>query len=214
MPRRAYFGDVRLPTVLRSVVPDEQRGFTQVHVGVDRTTALLLPTSPNYSTRLQVQTFWDPETDYSKTGFRTREGKVREALRNRSEATYPLLWVEDDTKSTTIASFSGNIITTTANPNGFANGDVVLIRRNGADLYTVGVVGSRDATHITVTAQHAYQNGDGIHLVQRYWSNVIFDAMGPISPSERGDYFAEEASFMFLSSTATPAYERTSVTLE
>jgi len=213
MPRRAYFGDVRLPGVLRSVVPDEPRGFTQIHVGVDRTTALVLPTSPNYMTRLMVTTFWDPESDFSKKGFRARETKVREALRSRSEATYPLCWIEDDTKSTTITSFTGNVITTTANPNGFANGDVVLVRRNGTGLYTIGVVSSRDANHITVTAAHAYQNGDGIHLVEKYWAGMIFDALGALAPTGTSDSHAMDATFGFTG-TGSSTYDRTSVTLE
>lgn len=213
MPRLAYFGDLKLPSVLRGIVPEEPRGFTQVHVGVDRDTALHIPTSPNYSTRLLVTTHWDPETDYSKKGFRAKERSLRSALRARSEATHPVIWIDDSTYSTTISSFSGSVITTAANPHSFSVSDVVLVRRNGSGLYTVGAISAKTSNTITVAPSHAYQNGDTIHLVEAYWGGMIFDSMGSIPLGSGHDSYTEEATFVFVGS-GTSTYSRTSVSLE
>lgn len=211
MPRLAFFGDLKLPSEMRYVIPEHVRGVSQVHQGVDRARALHMPTSPNFTVNLLVRCFWAPETDYSKAGFRAREYAVRDALITRSEATYPLVWVETDIGKT-VSSYSAPTVTCTAH--GLSNGDVVLIRRNGQDLYTLGAISSVATNTFEVTAGHAIQNGDDVHLVQAYWEGMIFQDMSAIEPVEAaGDYYAEAVDYRFFGG-GTVTYNATSITLD
>ena len=209
MPRRAYFGDLLLPDYLLGIVPEQQRQM-QVHPGVDRDYALHVPSSPNVSTRLMVQTLWT-DSNYTKRGFRSMEMVVRAALIARAGATHPVVWVESETPSTTVASSSGAVITTTANPNGFTTGDVVLIRRSGVGLYTLGSVTARTSNSITVAASHTYHAGDTIQLVEAYWSAFIWDSLQAIPLSGQSDSYTDAASFLFVGAGGT-TYHRTTAT--
>jgi hypothetical protein len=208
--RRAYWGDLQLPTELQAIVPQMERGSLQVHQGVDRDRALIVSTSPNLSFRLDVQCFWEPESDYSKRAFRARERAVQQSLANRAKTAYPVVWIEADTPTRTVSGFSGSTVTCASH--GLSNGDVVLIRRNGVGLYTVSAVGGVTSSTFTVSAGHAIQNGDNIFLVEQYHAGCTFAGMSPIEPAEHGDYYAEQVSYSFATSGSL-GYARTSVTL-
>lgn len=211
MPRLAYYGDLKLETELRSIVPSEARGNVQVHIGVDRLRALYVTTSPNYTTPLEVRCFWAPESDFSKTGFRAREMAVREALVARSEELHPVFWIEDDSLSKTVGSYSAPSVTSTSH--GFSDGDVVLIRRLGSGLYTYGQISNATTNTFDLGDSHGITTGDDIHLVEKYWAGMVYNQMGAITPAEHGDYYAEDVTYSFSGSGDT-TYQRTSITLD
>ncbi len=211
MPRLAFYGDLKLHSELRSIIPSETRGQTQTHQGVDRLRALHITTSPNYSTSLEVHCFWEPESDFSKKGFRSREMAQREALIARSESTHPVFWIEDDTLSKTVGSYSAPTVTSAAH--GFSNGDVVLIRRLGSGLYTYGTISNVTTNTFDLGDSHGIATGDDIHLVEGYWAGMIYGQMGAMRPSEHGDYYAEDVTYSF-SGDGAATYQRTSITLD
>ncbi len=211
MPRLAFYGDLKLETELRSIIPSESRGNAQVHVGVDRLRALHVTSSPNYSVSLEVHCFWGPETDFSKTGFRAREMAQREALVARSESLHPVFWIEDDTLSKTVGSYSAPTVTSTSH--GFSDGDVVLIRRLGSGLYTYGAISNATTNTFDLADNHGITTSDDIHLVESYWAGMVYGQMGAIQPSEHGDYYAEDVPYSF-SGSGDSTYQRTSITLD
>ena len=210
--RLAFFGDLQLGTALRLMVPSWQRQGAQVYGGVDRTYSLATANSPSWLLELEVVSFWAPETDYSKKGFRAREMAVSSALQARSEAAHPVVWVENSSNSKTVGSVVGATIT--SNAHGFSNGDRVLIRRNGVGLYTLGSVSSVATDTFVITAilgSHTILAGDNIHLVEEYYGSCITRGMGALRPTTN-DYYSEEVSFPFYSS-GSATYARTSITL-
>ena len=211
MGRLAFYGDLKLETELRSIIPSEARGNLQVHQGVDRLRALHVTTSPNYTTSLEVHCFWGPETDFSKTGFRAREMAVREALIARSESLHPVFWIEDDALSKTVGSYSSPTVTSSSH--GFSDGDVVLIRRFGSGLYTYGTISNTTTNTFDLGDSHGITAGDDIYLVEKYWAGIAYDQMGAIQPSEHGDYYAEDVTYSF-SGSGDATYQRTSTTLD
>ena len=200
-----------METELRSIIPSESRGNTQVHQGVDRLRALHIATSPNYSLALEVHCFWAPESDFSKVGFRAREMAVREALIARSESLHPVFWIEDDSLSKTVGSYTAPTVTSSSH--GFSDGEVVLIRRLGSGLYTYGQISNSTTNTFDLGDSHGITTGDDIHLVEGYWSGMLYQQMSRIQPSEHGDYYAESVVYSFSGSGDT-TYQRTSITLE
>jgi hypothetical protein len=183
----------------------------QVHLGVDQDRALVVPTSPNYTTSLDVTCFWAPAADFSKTKFREGEMGVRDALIARSPDVHPLVWIEADTPAREITSFSGATVTSTSH--GLSSSDVVLIRRLGADLYTLGAIGSVTTHTFALAPAHAYANGDDIFKVEAVWYGMAFDQMSPVTPSGQGDSFAEEVVYRFVGSGSL-TYRRQTIDLD
>jgi hypothetical protein len=210
MARYAFFGDLKLGTELRGIVPTWPRNVIQTFTGVDRTRGFVSSNSPNYTCELDVIAFVAPESDYSKKGFRARELAYANALIARSETPAPVVWVEDSSRSKTVTSATGGTVTCAGH--GFSNGDKVLIRRSGATLYTYSAVGSVTSSTFVVSATHTINAGDDIHLVEQAYSGMTYQQMSPIHPGEGGDYYAEEITFSFVGS-GTTTYARTSVTL-
>lgn len=208
MARYAFYGDLKLPTILRGLVPTIQRGVTQTFQGADRTRGLVIANSPNWIASLDVMCFVSPETDYSKKGFRSREMGLHAALIDRSEGYHPVCWIEDSSRSKVVGSYSAP--TVTSNSHGFSNGDKVLIRRAGVGLYTLSTVGGVTTNTFTVSGAHAIQAADEIHLVEQAYSSMVFSDITPIRLSPNGDYYTEEITYRFLGNGST-VYARTAV---
>jgi hypothetical protein len=205
MSRYAFFGDLKLPTLLRGLVPQIQRGVTQMFQGNDRLRALVVAASPNFVAGLDAICFIAPET---KKGFRSREMALHAALVERGEGYYPVCWIDDSTRSKVVGSYSAPTIT--SNSHGFSNSDRVLIRRAGVGLYTIGTVAGATSNTFTVSANHAILAGDEIHLIEEYYDRMVFQDISPIRLSADGDYYTEELTYKFVGNGST-VYARTTV---
>src|SRR5262249_25797834 len=100
--RLAYFGDLRLPTKLKGIVPSWSRGSVQTYQGLDRTNGLVTANSPNWVTGLDVVCELSPESTFTKKAHRSRELTTANALKDRGEAVHPVVWIEDGASPKTV----------------------------------------------------------------------------------------------------------------
>lgn len=209
--RRAYWGDLLLPTEMRAIVPALNRGTLQTFQGVDRDRALIVASSPGISFSVDVSCFWEPESDFEKKGFRAREQAVHDALVARAYTPATLSWIESDEPARTVGGVAG--LTITCASHGLSTGDRVLIRRSGLGLSSVCTIAVLTSNTFAITTpSHSVQNGDNILRIEAYWPGCVFAAMAPMEPQEHGDYYSEAVSYTF-STSGSLTYRRTSITL-
>ena len=220
---RYFFGDQQLWRTGRTHEIVRSRRTTQVYEGIDAADSEVLPASPNFLTEVTVHTFFDPYADtngdYTRLSFRGCIDAMVEALVARSEKRAPVCYIDDvasASPSTTVSGVAGLVISTTMNPNRFAIGDVVLIRRNAVDQWTVSPLTARAAGSITITsATHVIQNGDSIHLVSQYWKNLVYQDKAGIGLDKDKNWFNDNATYKFQGRVpATSAYRRITINLD
>lgn len=204
---RAFFQDLKLWGVyLRPTTTDRRQ--VHEHEGIDQPYALVIPTSPNHGGTVRVATVWEPGDTPTWQTFRARERALRHALYARSDKTGPLCIVDDANKAT-VSLFSSGVITLASTPPyAFQVGDAILVRRLGVGLYTlatVAAIGSWPPYTVTLGTVIQYgeipadtiQPGDDVHKVELAWSGLTFESFPELVSGEHGDYYAEEAGFVF-----------------
>lgn len=197
---RYYFGDARLHKHGIEHVTDPVRQVLQKFQGTDRTQGLVLPASSNNERTVRVRCFMPPNASSpAKDGLRADIEDMIALLEARSLRADPLVWVKDDSLSKAVTSYAAPTITSAGH--GRSNGDIVLVRRLGAGLYSLAVVSNVAANTFDVaavggTSLHAIAAADEIHLVEQYWLGAIYARMGSIEPQE-GDFWTEGAEYSF-----------------
>lgn len=204
---RAFFQDLKLWGVyLRPTTSDRRQ--VQEHEGIDQPYALVIPTSQNHGGTVRVATVWEPGETPTWQKFRARERALRHALYARSDATGPVCIVDDAYKAV-VSSFASGVLTLSSTPPyAFQVGDAILVRRLGVGLYTlalVAAVGSWPPYTVTLgtvvqsggVPADTIQAGDDVHKVELAWSGLTFEAFAELASGEHGDYYSEEAGFLF-----------------
>lgn len=201
---RAFWGDLGLWREGIVAVEADEMAEPQVHAGADRADALVVPVGGG-SLAVEVRCLGAPHpSSKDQKGWRATYAAMRAALRTRALRTDPLVWVADDTTLRTIDAVSPNLRTSAAH--GLANGDVVLIRRAGAGLYSLGVVTVVDTDEFNVAAVtgapalHAIAAADQVYLVEQYWLPMAYRSLGPAQPRGDGDWYASELVYSFRGS--------------
>lgn len=219
--KRAYWGDLRLWYAAINYVESTPRGASITVPGIDRTEALHIHTSPNFGGDVEIHTVFLPSA-LTQEDHRARVAAMLTALEARAglnQPAHPLVWVADNARSRVVDSYAAPVVTSAGH--GFANGDVVLMRRLGPGLYGVGYVSNVTANTFTVVFEndwgggYAVQGGDDILLVERVWAGHGYQGMGPLplDPASGGDYFAADTVYTFSGSRAS-GYTRTVVDLD
>lgn len=213
---RYHWGDLRLWHHGKTHVFDDAPTVDQVFQGTYRTRALIVPDSTNDMLTGEVHTVGMPHpTQPDQAGVKTQERAMRAAIRTRRGTLYPLAWTVDDTTVKTVGSFSTPTVTCTAH--GRTTGDVVLIRRAGAGLYSLATVTVVNADSFTVaavtgTSLHAIAAADEIHLVEWYLLGCRCVGMSPVKPVPgKGEWYAPDVTYRFMSS-GQYEYNRTTAT--
>jgi hypothetical protein len=209
---RYAYGDFLLWREGIGHVEEDVRGDLQVHPGADRTEALVVPASPNFNLQVVVKTLGFPNpASKDQKGWRSTMAALRKGLRARSERADPLVWIEHDLPTRVLSAVAPNLKITGGH--GFVNGDVVLIRRLGVGLYSLGTVAVVDADEFNVTslagALHAIAVNDDVYLVEQYWYPMVYQRVAPAEPQQKGDWWGKELVYTFLG-PGTSTYERTS----
>lgn len=208
---RYYFGDLRLWQLGLDHVEAGDRAGNLSFEGVDRKRRLVIPASPNVGLELLVRCVGSPNpASVDRKGFRAALRAMRVALEDRADRADPVVWIEDDRRSKTVTGWAAPTVTCAAH--GYANGDVVLVRRLGAGLWSLATVsnvaaGTFDLTAVTGTALHAIAAADEIHLVEGYWLGMVASSPERVEPGEE-DWWAEAIGYRFVGSGST-TYART-----
>lgn len=208
---RYFYGDFRLYHHGLEHVEVPARGQLLSFQGVDQKRALVIPASANHQLELQVRCFGAPNTaSKTRRGFRALLRALRVALEDRSLRADPVVWVEDDSRSKSVTSFGAPTVTSAGH--GFSNGDVVLVRRLGAGLFSLATVSNAaantfDVTAVAGTALHAIAAADEIHLVEGYWTGMVFAGLEPVQPGEE-DWWSDGVGYRFAGSGSS-SYART-----
>lgn len=213
---RYYYGDLRLWQHGLEHAEAPSRGQLLSFQGVDQLRALVIPASPNNDLEVGVRCFGAPNpASKTRAGFRAILRAMRAALEARSARGDPLVWVEDDTRSKAVSAYAAPTVTSAAH--GLSTGDVVLIRRLGAGLFslvTVTVTGANTFTVAAVagTALHAIAAADEIHLVEGYWLGMVFAGLDRIEPAPDQDWWSDGIGYRFKGSGSS-TYARTTATV-
>lgn len=213
---RYHWGDLRLWHHGKTHIVDDAPTLDQVFQGTDRTRVLIVPVSQNDQASIEVHTVGMPHpTQPDQAGVKTQERAMRAAIRSRRAVLYPVAWTVDDTTVKVVGSYAAPTVTCVGH--GRATGDVVLIRRAGAGLFsiaTVTVTGADTFTIVTVSGAslHAIAAGDEIHLVEWYMLGCRCVGMSPVAPVPgKGEWFAPDVTYRFTSS-GQYEYNRTTAT--
>lgn len=206
---RFYYGDLRLWR--EAIAPEERyaRTLLQEFQGVDQPRVLVIAASGNAGLDLEARCLGFPNpAAKNRKGWVAVKRALRVAMDARLHRTDPVVWVEDDTRSKVVGGYSTPTITSTAH--GFANGDVVLVRRAGAGLYAVATVGGVTADTFTVTpvagtTLYAIAAADEVHLVEAYWLGMVWR---DFEPKGEAGWWAKEVAYRFRGSGAS-TYART-----
>lgn len=195
---RFYWGDFRLGQHGVEHVENPDRGTVQEFEGVDQKRRLVIANSANSGLELVVTVLLTTSSAPSRKAFRSALRATRVALEDRSLRQDPVVWVEDTTLSKAVGSYAAPVVTSVAH--GRANGDVVLIRRAGAGLWTLATLSSVGADVFTVTAVtggqvHAIAAADEIHLVEEYWTDMVMAAQPRVPPASGDHWGLLEYSF-------------------
>lgn len=223
---RAYWGDLRLWYYGRTYTEAMRRGARITHMGVDREEALPVGSNPNFTSEVEVVTFFAPPkvssvVPYTREAFRAHVAGLMDALKVRAGLTVPgatLVWVEDNTKGGSVSGYAAGVYTTSA-PHGLTSGDRVLLRKNatvrGYAYGTATVTASDKFTLSALETGSGFVAGTGfdVLLVERAWPGHFFDSMEPVRSRGQGDYFDPAATFRFFGSRAS-VYTRTTVDLD
>lgn len=208
---RYFYGDLRLWQHGLDHVEAPARGQLLSFQGVDQKRALVIPASANHQLELAVRCFGAPNpASKTRRGFRAILRALRVALEDRSLRADPVVWVEDDSRSKVVGGYAAPTITSVAH--GFADGDVVLVRRLGAGLFSLATVSAAAAdtfvvTAVAGTALHAIAAADEIHLVEGYWAGMVFAGLAPVTPGDE-DWWTEGLEYRF-SGSGSSSYART-----
>lgn len=199
--QRIYFGDYRLwrEPIEPPLEKDCARTVTQEFQGLDRDRALLVSASSSTAQNLVARCLGFPSTTATTMrAWLSLKRAIRRSLVERSQRKDPLVYIEDDTLSKTVASYLAP--NATVNGHGRSVGDRLLIRRAGTGLWSlVRVTVVADPNTIAIAAEtgttiHALENGDEVHLVEAYWLGAVWLSMTP--QNEMG-WYAKELTYVF-----------------
>lgn len=212
---RFYWGDFRLADHAIDHDGDADGEAPQEFTGVDQIRRLVIPGSPNDGFTVGLRALLNSGSGAaSRRAFRARHQAMLAALTLRRRRQDPLIWVEDTTRSKVVTSYATGTLTTSA-AHGLATGDVVLIRRLGAGLFTLATFTSTAPTTGTLVAVtggqiHAIAALDEVHLVEAYWIGMTL-ASKPKVPPQDGDHWGV-CEFAFRGS-GRYLYSRTSTSV-
>lgn len=213
---RYHWGDLRLWQHGKTHIVEDAPTVEQVFQGVDRTRALIVPGSSNDLLSVEVRTLGMPHpTQPDQAGVKTQERAMRAAIRTRRATLYPVVWTVDDTTVKVVGSYAAPTVTCVAH--GRSTGDVVLIRRPGAGLYSLATVTYLTADTFSIVtvsgaSLHAIATSDEIHLVEWYLLGCRCVGMSPVTPTPgKGEWYAPDVSYRFVSS-GQYEYSRTTAT--
>lgn len=219
--KRAYFGDLRLWYAASVYTEAMPRTVSMSVPGIDRDEPLHIPTNPNFDNTVEIHTVFLPYA-LTQEDYRARVAAMLDWLRvlaAMDQPLHPLVWVADNTRTKSVDSYTQPVVTSPAH--GFAQGDVVLIRRDGlAGAYEVGYVNNPDANtfEFILNASWASQGytpnpGDDILLAERVWGGMSFQDMAPLPLGTGGDYYNPDTVYTFRGSRHLN-YTRTVVDLD
>lgn len=208
---RLYYGDFRLWR--EAIAPEERyaRTLMQEFQGIDQPRVLVIAASANAGVDLEARCLGFPNPD-----SKTRKGwvAVKRALRLGMEArihrTDPVVWIEDDTTLRVVTSLGSPFIQI-AGGHPYVNGDIVLVRRAGVGLFSLGAVLNATGTAFDLSSLtvgiplHAIMAGDEVLLVEAYWLGMVWRDFEP--KNEMG-WWAKEVGYTFRGSGAS-SYART-----
>lgn len=208
---RVYYGDFRLYGDVEDFDLNDARGVLQTFQGVERTEALTIALSPNFSVEARVAMVGVPNTaDRTRAGWNALKRALRAALRTRSMRSDPLMYVRDDANATTVLSIATVTHVTTAAAHGLVTGDYVLICRPGAGLFTLSTVTVIDADEFTVAAAgHSILAGDVVVRVDEWQKGLVYQGVTPAGGAEK--WYARELTYAFAGSGTS--YARASATV-
>jgi|SRR5688572_26088115 len=172
MGERYYFGDWRLYGTPDDHFDQPERGAVLEFEGSDQDHALVIPANPNWRETVVVRLLVTPNaSDRSYKGLKALVRTQRAALIVRSSRADPFVWVQDDARSKAVGGYAAPVVT--SNAHGFSNGDVLLVRRAGAGLWSLVTASAVAANTFNVaavpgTTLHAIAAADEIHLVEEY----------------------------------------------
>ncbi len=209
---RVYYGDFRLWR--EAMAPEEHYARTQLQEfqGVDQPRLLVIAASANAGLDLECRCLGFPNP-----GSKTRSGwlAVKRGLRLGMDArihrTDPVVWVDDDTTLRVLTAVGGSPAYEVAGGHPYANGDVVLVRRAGVGLFSLGQVLNATATAFDLSSLlvgipvHAIQIGDEVLLVEAYWLGMVWR---DFEPKNEAGWWAREVVYTFRGS-GTSSYART-----
>lgn len=184
-------------------VEDPERQVLTTFTGVDQPTGLVVPHDASNLLSLEARTFGGPNAaSETSRGFRGILRAMRALLVSLSLRSDPVVWIEDNATLRVIGGVAGPILTTA--PHGWSTGDVLLIRRSGAGLWslvTITVVGADTFTAIAVAGSilHAIQPGDQALRVEQYWLGMAYAGMPRVEPAEE-DWWSQAIIYRFKGS--------------
>ena len=133
----------------------------------------------------------------------------------RIHRTDPVVWIEDDTTRRVLTSVGGSPALHVGGGHPYVNGDVVLVRRAGIGLFSLGTVSGATGTAFDLSSLsvgiplHALAAGDEAFLVEAYWLGMVWRDFEP--RDERG-WWAKEVGYTFRGNGAL-TYARTAATV-
>lgn len=210
---RFYYGDFRLWR--EAIAPEERyaRTLLQEFQGIDQPRVLVIAASGNAGLDLEARCLGFPNPDSkNRAGWVAVKRGVRVGMDARIHRTDPLVWVQDDTTLRVLTSVGGSPSLNVAGGHPYQNGDVVLIRRAGVGLFSLGTVTGATGTAFDIASVlipglvlHAIQAGDEVLLVEAYWLGMVWKDFE--ARSDMG-WYAKEVVYSFRGSGAT-TYART-----
>jgi hypothetical protein len=210
---RVYYGDLRLWR--EGIAPEERYGriLLQEFQGIDQARVLVIAASANAGLDLEVRCLGFPNPSAkNRRGWIAVKRALRVAMDARIHRTDPVVWIEDDTTRRVVTSYGGSPAVNVAGGHPHANGDVVLIRRLGVGLFSLGTVMNATGTAFDVASVlmpglplHAIQAGDEILLVEAYWPGMVWRDFEP--RGEQG-WYAKDVAYSFRGS-GSASYART-----
>jgi len=209
---RFYYGDFRLWR--EAIAPEERYGRTvlQEFQGVDQPRALVIAASANAGLDLECRCLGFPNPSAkNRRGWVAIKRGVRVGMEARLHRTDPVVWIEDDTTRRVLTSVGGSPALNVAGGHPYINGDVVLVRRAGVGLFSLGTVSGATGTAFNVSSLmvgiplHALAAGDETFLVEAYWDGMVWRDFEP--RNELG-WYAKEVGYSFRGSGAS-TYART-----
>jgi hypothetical protein len=208
---RLYYGDFRLWR--EAIAPEERYGRTllQEFQGIDQPRVLVIAASGNAALDLEARCLGFPNPSAkNRKGWVAVKRALRVAMEARIHRADPVVWVEDDTTLRVVTGLGAPFVQV-AGGHPYVNGDVVLIRRAGVGLFTLGTVMNATGTAFDVSSLtvgipvHPIQAGDHVLLVEAYWVGMVWRDFEP-----RGEmgWYAKEVAYSFRGSGAL-TYART-----
>ena len=213
---RFYYGDFRLWR--EAIAPEEHyaRTLLQEFQGIDQPRALVIAASGNAGLDLQCRCLGFPNPgSKTKKGWVAVKRGLRVGMDARIHRTDPVVWVEDDTTLRVLTSVGGSPLLNVAGGHPYVNGDVVLVRRAGVGLFSLGTVLGATGTAFNISSLmvgiplHAFMAGDEVLLVEAYWAGMVWRDFEP--QNELG-WWAKEVVYTFRGSGAL-TYARTAATV-